>query len=259
MKITKILTLSLLTAMPSIASAATCTTYQLASYAKSIANREVAAAQLAVAKQNVQLELENQARITAAMEQQFQVTLNAQAAVPDYLKTNVVSALQGSFTTLRNSQAKLGNNLIAAANRAIRTAQTRFDSAATIASRPLTCQLGGPTIPVPTTINLEAQNIRTGVTAKNGGVLYSISGDSIYYKWSATNGFGGSSTYKITSGPNLCGWATTGNWENIFSGSGQTLGTVQACQKGSTYEISYKPTSSTGALLGEQKVIVVVQ
>ena len=145
----------------------------------------------------------------------------------------------------------------------ISSAQLRFDSASSSAARTLSCDLGtgvsGPGTVIPPTVSLEGLNIRTGLVAKNGESLVVYPGDSIQYRWSATGAFSATSSYRITAGPNTCGWATPASWIANMQTTGAELATVQACQKGSTYEITFRPTNALGVSLGEQKLIVVVQ
>lgn len=245
------------------ASAATCSSYQLASYARTLAEKELAAANLAIAKQRVLLELENQSRITAAMEQQFQASLLAANSLPATVRTNAVALLQSAFATSRNKQSKSGNLTTADANRMVRSAQLRFDSANRSAARTLSCDAGpgstGPGTVLPPTVSLEGLNIRTGVIAKNGESLLVYPGDSIQYRWSALGAVAATSSYRITAGPNTCGWVNPSAWFANMQVPGAELATVQACQKGSTYEITFRPTNALGVSLGEQKLIVVVQ
>jgi len=261
MKFKALFTVTFLVSTAVQASAATCSTNQLSSYARVIAEKELASANLAIAKQRVQLELENQTRIVAAMEQQFQTSLLAANSFPNLVKANAVSLLQSSFAKSRITFSRVSNLSIADSNRAVRNAQLRFDYANRAAGRTPNCESGSssPGVVPAATITLEALNIRTGQTARNGSSLTVTAGDSIQYRWSASNAPSATSTYRITSGPNLCGWATQATWLNDMKGTGAELATVQLCQRGTTYEITFRPQNASGFPLGEQKLIVVVQ
>jgi hypothetical protein len=276
MKIKAIFTLGLILLCQSNADAAPCSASQSASIARLIAAREIAGAELAIAKQYVQLETEQQTRLTTAMEQEFQKSLRAVDSFPPSVASSLRSIMQAKFASARTKRTKAQSTALAAVNRVQRSAQSKFDAALQSAGRPLTCQLcsgttcvvtptptptPSPTVtatPVATLFYLEGENRRTGQVARNGQTLFATPGDAIQYRWVAAGSVGGNSTYRISSGPNNCNWANPGVWQSTMGGAGGDLSTVQACQKGTTYEISYRPFNALGQTLGEQKLFVAV-
>lgn len=114
--------------------------------------------------------------------------------------------------------------------------------------------------PVPTIFYLEGENYNTGGKAQNGQSLFARVGDSIQYRWGASSAVNGYSQYRIVSGPNNCGWANPGVWYNYpMGGAGGWLASVQQCQSGTTYEITYSPVNSFGQVIGTRNLFVVVQ
>jgi len=103
---------------------------------------------------------------------------------------------------------------------------------------------------------LEGQNNNTGAVTRNGGTLVANVGQTIQYRWGADTAIEGYSQYRIVSGPNNCGWLNPGNWISPMAGAGGTVATVQQCQSGTTYEITYSPYTPSGYTLGSRNLFV---
>jgi hypothetical protein len=81
----------------------------------------------------------------------------------------------------------------------------------------------------------------------------------VQYSWGSTGATNGISTFRVTSGPNNCHFSTTGQtWQTSMGALGGTVGLVQSCQAGDSYDIEYKPTDATGKVIGNVHVYLSV-
>jgi hypothetical protein len=86
-----------------------------------------------------------------------------------------------------------------------------------------------------------ATNVTRGTSITAGGTLIAFAGDLIQYSWNADGSVSGFSQSFI-SGRNSCGWSNPVTpWVAVMGSGGGIPATVQDCQRGSSYFITYNP------------------
>lgn len=123
-----------------LAQSATCTERQRLTVVKLLAAKDLAYANFYIAQRNLDLEKENQARLTAAFEEQKAKALDSASYYANSVKGDIVASLQKSLTKLASTRTRESASAIA-------TKQRSFDSASSKLAKASKAALSAPCNP----------------------------------------------------------------------------------------------------------------